>query len=103
MAVAPARASDSPFPGWEPFVPRLVHPIKIAVVEVLLSVGKPLSAAQIAQRLRQAGLRVGDSNLRYHLNHLVEIGLLKLVSAPPDADEHAKANFYDFTGPGARL
>jgi hypothetical protein len=95
-------ASDSHFPGWEPFVPKLVHPIKVAVVEALLSVGKPLSAVQLVTDIRCAGMRVSESNLRYHLNHLVEIGLLKVVPGPPDTDQHPKANFYDFTGPGSR-
>src|SRR4051812_18800722 len=40
---------DYPFPGWEPFLPHLVHPLKVAIVEALLWIREPLSAVQLGK------------------------------------------------------
>ena len=73
-------AVESPFPGWEPFLPHLVHPIKVAIVEALLCIDEPLSAVQFGKVFRGAGDGFRESNVRYHLGHLVEVGILERIS-----------------------
>jgi len=71
---------ESPFPGWEPFLPHLVHPIKVAIVEALLWIGQPLSAVQFGRVLRGVDDGFCESNVRYHVRHLVELGVLEVTS-----------------------
>jgi len=68
---------DYPFPGWEPFLPHLVHPLKVAIVETLLWIGEPLSAVQFGKVFRGVGDGFRESNVRYHLRHLAEVGVLE--------------------------
>ena len=70
---------DYPFPGWEPFLPHLVHPLKVAIVEALLWIGEPLSAVQFGKVFRGVGDGFRESNVRYHLRHLSEVGVLERV------------------------
>jgi hypothetical protein len=42
-------ASDSAFLGWEMYVASFVHPIKVAIVEILCWMGAPLSAVQLSR------------------------------------------------------
>lgn len=69
----------SPFSGWEPFLPQLVHPLKVAIVEALLCVRQPLSAVQFGKVFAGAGDGFRESNVRYHLDHLTEVGVLEVV------------------------
>jgi hypothetical protein len=88
-------AGDCPFPGWEPFLPHLVHPVKVAIVEALLWIGEPLSAVQFGRLLRGAGEGCRESNVRYHLKHLAEIGVLEPISTDPERGPREK--FFDFS------
>jgi hypothetical protein len=72
---------DCPFPGWEPFLPQLVHPLKVAIVEAILCVGEPLSAVQLGKVLRSADEGFCESNVRYHLRHLVQLDVLEPTAA----------------------
>src|SRR4051812_33329334 len=47
-------AGNRSFPGWEPFLPHLVHPLKVTIVEALLWIGEPLSAVQFGKVFRGA-------------------------------------------------
>jgi hypothetical protein len=85
---------DCPFPGWEPFLPHLVHPMKVAIVEALQCIGEPLSAVQFGKVFRGAGGEFCESNVRYHLKHLAEIGVLEMTSASPGGGPREK--FFDF-------
>jgi hypothetical protein len=57
-------AGDCQFPGWEPFLPHLVHPLKVAIVEALLCIGEPLSAVQFGKAFRGAGEGFREGNVR---------------------------------------
>jgi hypothetical protein len=85
---------DCPFPGWEPFLPHLVHPLKVAIVEALLYIGEPLSAVQFGKVLRGASEGFPESNVRYHLNHLAELGVLALTSASPEGGSREKFFYF---------
>jgi hypothetical protein len=96
----PAGPSDSPFPGWERFVPQFVHPVKVAVVEALLYIGEPLSAPQFARLFIGEGESFRESNVRYHLSHLVKAGVLEVVPSDPFTDEGRPERRFYFTGRG---
>lgn len=87
--------NDCPFPGWEPFLPRLVHPLKVAIVEALLYIGEPLSAVQLGRVLRSAGEGYCEANVRYHVRHLAELGVLAPVSDVPSGGG-PREKFFDF-------
>jgi hypothetical protein len=85
---------DCQFPGWEPFLPHLVHPLKVAIVEALLWIGEPVSAVQCGKVFRGAGEGFPESNVRYHLNHLAEIGVLEPISAGPEGGPREKFFYF---------
>lgn len=49
-------------------------------MEALLHIGEPLSAVQFGKVFRGAGEGFRESNVRYHLSHLVEVGILERIS-----------------------
>jgi hypothetical protein len=62
---------------WEALVPRVVHPLKVSIVEALLWVGRPLSASDLTKLLDDK--EFGLSHISYHAVKLGEIGALKVV------------------------
>lgn len=112
MSLAPTRdptgrtgsvaSSDSPFPGWEAFIPQFVHPVKVAVVEALLWIGEPLSATQLAKLFSWKGERFPEPNVRYHVRHLVTVGILEVLPPDPFSDGGSKEKFVYFAGHVAR-
>jgi hypothetical protein len=105
MALAPtenpgmkkgAAAGDSPFPGWEAFIPQFVHPVKVAVVEALLYIGEPLSVAQFTRLFRGEGEGFREPNVRYHLRQLVKVGVLEaaLPGAITEGSRNEKCFFF---------
>jgi len=64
---------------WLSLVPRLVHPVKIAIVEMLLYMEQELSASQIAALLGPGNYSVGV--VSYHLKVLAEAGVIDLVES----------------------
>ena len=89
-------AVDRSFPGWEPFVPQFVHPLKVAIVEALLWIEEPLSAVQFGKLFRSAGQGFRESNVRYHLNHLAKAGVLEVISAAPSPGGGPWEKFFYF-------
>lgn len=79
MNIGAKQAAHCTFSGWEPFVPHLVHPMKVAIVEALICVRQPLSAVQFGRVFAGAGDGFRESNVRYHLDHLTEVGVLEVV------------------------
>jgi hypothetical protein len=84
------------FPGWENFVPHFVHPVKVAIVEALLCTGEPLSAPQLGMLFRGAGTKFSESNVRFHLARLVEIGML-MITPIELSGKSVYENFYYFS------
>lgn len=74
MAMA---GSDAPPFDWEALVPRIVHPIKVAVIEALLWVEEPLSSSDLMKLFSREDMPL--SNISYHVRGLVEIGVLRKV------------------------
>jgi hypothetical protein len=69
-----------PSPGGSSFVSQLVHPLKVVIVEALLCVRQPLSPVQFGKVFAGASAGFRESNVRYHLDHLTEVGVLEVVS-----------------------
>lgn len=97
----PAASSDSPFPGWEAFIPQFVHPVKVAAVEALLWIGEPLSATQFAKLFSGKGERFREPNVRYHVRSLVKVGVLEVVPPDPFGDGGRKEKLVYFADPRA--
>ncbi len=66
------RAGGEPF-DWDVLVPRLVHPLKVAIIEATHWIGEPLSASQLAQCF---GERWSLSLVSYHQTQLAKLGVL---------------------------
>lgn len=75
---APPRPAES-F-SWEALVPRLVHPVKVEIIEAMSWIGLPLSATDLDRVLRG---QIGVSLLSYHLRKLAEVGALRKVRREP--------------------
>lgn len=91
-------SSNSPFPGWEVFILQFVHPVKVAVVEALLWFGEPLSASQLALCFISEGEGFRESNVRYHVSHLVTVGVLEFVPPASLSEGSGKRKFVYFAG-----
>jgi hypothetical protein len=62
---------------WEGLVPRIVHPMRVTIIEAIEWVGVPLSASDLTKVIDDE--EVGVSHLSYHLNRLGDVGCLKPV------------------------
>jgi hypothetical protein len=89
-------ASDSAFPGWELYVAIFVHPIKVAIVEILCWMEAPLSAVQLSRLCNGGGKSFREPNVRYHLHQLVKVGVLEIVSTSPFDEEGEVDTFFYF-------
>jgi Helix-turn-helix domain len=69
------REGDEAF-DWSVLVPRVVHPLKVAIVEGLLWVKEPLSATDFEKVLDG---KFSLSLISYHLLTLQEAGALEVV------------------------
>jgi hypothetical protein len=93
---ATSLASDSAFPGWELYVASFVHPIKVAIVEILCWMEAPLSAVQLSRICNGGGKSFREPNVRYHLHQLVKVGVLEIVSTSPFDEEGEVDTFFYF-------
>jgi hypothetical protein len=89
-------APDSAFPGWELYVASFVHPIKVAIVEILCWMEAPLSAVQLSRLCSGGGKSFREPNVRYHLHQLVKVGVLEIVSTSPLDEESEVDTFFYF-------
>lgn len=88
--------SENAFPGWDLYVASFVHPIKVAIVEILCWVGAPLSAVQLTNLCSGGGKTFREPNVRYHLHQLVKVGVLEIVSTSPYNEEGELDTFFYF-------
>jgi len=68
-------------------------------VEALLWIGEPLSAVQLGKVFRGVGDGFRESNVRYHLRHLTEVGVLE--ATPTNASNGGRTSrekFFYFAG-----
>lgn len=62
--------------GWDALVPRVVHPLKVAIIEALRWIGQPLSATEL-KNLFDDGSDL--SLISYHLVTLSKVEVLTIV------------------------
>ena len=61
---------------WGTLVPRLVHPLKVSIIEALEWIEVPLSAKELDLVLEE---EFGLSLVSYHLRKLAEVGAVEKV------------------------
>lgn len=77
---------------WARLVPRIVHPLKVVIVEALLCIDQPLSAAQLSRILDE---EFHLSQISHHVRSLAELGALEKVGERPVRG--AMESFYFFS------
>jgi hypothetical protein len=60
--------------AWEALVPHVVHPAKVAVLEALRWIGRPLSSHDLVEVFDTEGLYL--SMISYHVRKLFEFGVI---------------------------
>jgi hypothetical protein len=61
---------------WLSLIPRIIHPIKVAIIEALLWVDQPLSASDLTKVFEQ---EFSLGLVAYHLKELDKVGVAKEV------------------------
>ena len=83
-------AGDEQF-HWETLVSQTVHPMRIAIVEALAWIGRPLTSNDLFNSFDRPG---SIGNVGYHVKELAKMGVLTLVSQRPVRG--TVETFYDF-------
>ena len=60
---------------WDMLVPRVVHPLKVAIVEAMLWLEQPLSSSDLVKLMDDPDIYL--SHVAYHVRKLVEVDALK--------------------------
>ncbi len=81
--------------AWSTLVPQVVHPLKVAIVEALLWVDRPLSATDLTKLFDNE--RHSVAHVSYHLIKLAEIGALEVMGKRETRG--ATEKFYFFASP----
>jgi hypothetical protein len=87
------RGGDEPAPfDWAWLVPRVVHPVQVAIIEAMAWIDSRLSPAELTRML------VGQppvSGVSYHVDALVKAEVLEEVDARPKSG--STEHFFFFT------
>jgi uncharacterized membrane protein YuzA (DUF378 family) len=68
---------DGPTFDWAALVPRLVHPLKVEIIEALLWIDQPLSSADL---MKVFGTKHASLSLvAYHVKGLAKVGAIKVI------------------------
>jgi len=95
MPGASATPGDEAAQVWEALVPRVVHPVKVAVIEALRWIGRPMSPTELVVVLDCKDFYLGL--VAYHVGKLVELGAVEPVRERQVRG--AIETFYFFPGP----
>lgn len=63
--------------AWDLLVPHVVHPLKVAIVEAMHWVGRPLSASDLTKLIDDP--EFGLSHVSYHLRKLADGKVIEKV------------------------
>lgn len=66
---------------WEELVPRLIHPTKLAFIQLLLAAGEPLSLEELAE-----AVQIARGHAEHHCRRMAAAGVLEVVSDAASAD-----------------
>jgi hypothetical protein len=83
---------------WEWLVPRLIHPLQLAIVEALLWVEEPLSVAELVALF--SPLESNRELVRYHAKCLVKAGVLEATDVGSAAVDPRDSRFVFPSAPG---
>lgn len=67
--------------AWAVLVPRIVHPIKVAIIEAMLWVDRPLSPSLMTKSFGSADYYL--SIVSYHVETLEEVGAIVVAKRQP--------------------
>jgi hypothetical protein len=71
------REGSEPYPfEWDALVPRLVHPVRVAVIEAMVHIGQPLSATDLRKVFDE---KFDLSMISYHVVQLAKVKALVKV------------------------
>jgi hypothetical protein len=96
MARQDDERGDEAF-DWSVLVPRVVHPLKVVIVEALWWVDQPLSAADLTKLIGDG--EIGLSRVSYHVVGLAKAGILRKVRERPVRGSVEKFYFFPPVSP----
>jgi hypothetical protein len=79
--LAPIPSWDGDSVDWEAMVAQVIHPAKVAIIEALAWIGRPLSPSLMAEIFSESDLYL--SLIAYHVKGLADMGLLEIVTTKP--------------------
>ena len=77
---------------WETLTPRLIHPLKLAMIEALLWVDRPLSADDLLALF--SPLESNRELVRYHARSLAKAGVLETIQVEESAGGPAEPHYF---------
>jgi hypothetical protein len=77
---------------WDAFVPYIVHPLKVSIVEALRWIDEPLSASDLTKVIDDE--EYGLSHVSYHMVRLAGTGALEVVRTRPVRGSLEKFYFF---------
>jgi DNA-binding transcriptional ArsR family regulator len=99
-AVAGRVPAGSPAAGglektvWTQLAPRLLHPTKLAFIQLLLESGEPLSLGELAK-----AVEIAKTHAEQHCRRMQAAGVLEVVDAVDRAEGEGEEPFYFFPKP----
>ncbi len=78
--------------NWQALIACVLHPAKVAVIEALIWIDRPLSATQLEELFDGSNLYLGI--ITYHLKSLKAMGVLEIAQS--EAVRGATEKFYFF-------
>jgi predicted transcriptional regulator len=97
---APEGISGSPAAGglermvWEELAPRLLHPTKLAFIQLLLESGEPLSLGELAK-----AVKIAKGHAQQHCRRMQAAGVIEVVSVTAGAVGKDEEPSYFFPKP----
>jgi hypothetical protein len=62
---------------WDALVPRVIHPLKVTIVEAMLWIDRPLSPTELMRVIDDDGIYL--SHVTYHVRKLADAGAIEPV------------------------
>jgi DNA-binding transcriptional ArsR family regulator len=76
---------------WEELAPRLLHPTKLAFIQLLLESGEPLPPGELAK-----AVKIAKGHAEQHCRRMQAAGVLEVVKAVGRAEGEDEEPFYFF-------
>jgi hypothetical protein len=79
---------------WEELAPRLIHPTKLAFIQLLLESGEPLALGELAE-----ATKIAKGHAEHHCRNMQAAGALEVVSPATRREDEEEEPFYFFPKP----